>query len=165
MTAAKDFRHLMMRANRLLGPALVERDLVSVDELERATGRLLELTARGEPRECTLLGVLAHELKVVSEAEVLRRSVEADGIGLVELRALEVPEELRKEFDPAECWATWTVPFDREAGITCLATAYHLSPAVRAHWEKRAGGTVLWYGTTLGDIAEHLARFASSGAA
>jgi hypothetical protein len=138
---------------------------VSVDELERATGRLLELTARGEPRECTLLGVLAHELKVVSEAEVLRRSVEADGIGLVELRALEVPEELRKEFDPAECWATWTVPFDREAGITCLASAYHLSPAVRAHWEKRAGGTVLWYGTTLGDIAEHLARFASSGAA
>ena len=165
MTCAKDTRHLMMRANRLLGPALVERDLVSVDELERATGRLLELTARGEPRECTLLGVLAHELKVVSEAEVLRRSVEADGIGLVELRALEVPEELRKEFDPAECWATWTVPFDREAGITCLATAYHLSPAVRAHWEKRAGGTVLWYGTTLGDIAEHLARFASSGAA
>lgn len=165
MFAAKDTRHLMMRANRLLGPALVERDLVSVDDLERATGRFLELTARGEPRECTLLGVLAHELKVVKEADVLRRSLEADGIGLVDLRSVEVPEDLRKEFDPAECWATWTVPFDRDSGITCLASAYHLSPAVRAHWEKRAGGTVLWYGTTLGDIAEHLGKIAPAGGA
>ena len=62
--------------------------------------------------------------------------------------AVEVPEDLRKEFDPAECWATWTVPFDRDSGITCLASAYHLSPAVRAHWEKRAGGAVLWYDFT-----------------
>lgn len=163
MSAAKDSRHLMMRSNRLLGPALVERDLISLDDLERATGRLLELTARGEPRECTLLGVLAHELKVVSEADVLRRSVEGDGIGLVDLRVVEVPEDLRKEFDPAECWATWTVPFDRDAGITCLASAYHLSPAVRAHWEMRAGGALLWYGATLGDIAGHLDRLSSGG--
>ena len=165
MTSAKDTRHLMMRANRLLGPALVERDLVSLQDLERATERLLELTARGEPRECTLLGVLAHELKVVREADVLRRSVESDGIGLVDLRAVEIPEELRKEFDAGECWATWTVPFDREGGFTCLASAYHLSPAVRAHWEKRAGGPVLWYGSTLGEIAEHLGKAAPAGAA
>lgn len=165
MTSAKDTRHLMMRANRLLGPALVERDLVSLQDLERATERLLELTARGEPRECTLLGVLAHELKVVRETDVLRRSVESDGIGLVDLRAVEIPEELRKEFDAGECWATWTVPFDREGGFTCLASAYHLSPAVRSHWEKRAGGSVLWYGTTLGEIAEHLGKAAPAGAA
>ena len=165
MISAKDTRHLMMRANRLLGPALVERDLVSLEDLERATGRLLELTARGEPRECTLLGVLAHELKVLREADVLRRSVEADGIGLVDLRVIDVPEDLRKEFDVDECWATWTVPFDREDGITCLASAYHLSPAVRAHWEKRAGGAILWYGTTLGDIAEHLGKLPQAGAA
>ena len=86
MASAKDHRHLMMRANRLLGPVLVERDLISLQDLERATERLLELTARGEPRECTLLGVLAHELKVVHEADLLRRCVDADGVGLVDLR-------------------------------------------------------------------------------
>lgn len=163
MALAKDHRHLLMRANRLLGPVLVERDLISLQDLERATERLLELTARGEPRECTLLGVLAHELKVVAEADVLRKSVEADGIGLADLRAVEVPEELRREFDPGECWATWTVPFDREGGFTCVASAYHLSPAVRAHWEKRAGGPVLWYGTTLGGIADFLDKAAPAG--
>ena len=93
------------------------------------------------------------------------RSVEIDGIGLVDLRAVEIPEELRKEFDSGECWATWTVPFDRESGFTCLASAYHLSPAVRAHWEKRAGGPVLWYGTTLGEIAELLGKAVPAGAA
>jgi len=164
MASAKDIRHLMMRANRLLGPALVERDLISLQDLERATERLLERTALGEPRECTLLGVLAHELKVVREADVLRRSVEIDGIGLVDLRSVEVPEELRREFDPGECWATWSVPFDREGGFTCVASAYHPSPAVRDHWEKRAGGPVLWYGTTLAGIAEQLGRAAVAGA-
>lgn len=107
--------------------------------------------------------MLAHELKVVAEADVLRKSVEADGIGLADLRAVEVPEELRREFDPGECWATWTVPFDREGGFTCVASAYHLSPAVRAHWEKRAGGPVLWYGTTLGGIADFLDKAAPAG--
>ena len=37
MASAKDHRHLMMRANRLLGPVLVERDLISLQDLERAT--------------------------------------------------------------------------------------------------------------------------------
>lgn len=165
MALAKDHRHLMMRANRLLGPVLVERDLISLQDLERATERLLELTARGEPRECTLLGVLAHELKVVAEADVLRKSVEADGIGLADLRAVEVPEELRREFDPGECWATWTVPFDREDDFYSVATAYYLSAAVRKHWEKVLNGPIIWYATTLEMLADYLEKLEQERAA
>jgi hypothetical protein len=50
------------------------------------------------------------------------------------------------------------VPFDREEDFTFMATAYYLSPAVRAHWEKQLGGPVLWFGTTLEAIADYLEK-------
>ena len=43
---------------------------------------------------------------------------------------------LRKDLDLGMCWATWTVPYDKEEEFWFIATAYYLSPAVRAHWEK-----------------------------
>ena len=53
------------------------------------------------------------------------------------------------------------MPFDREEEFTFVATAYYLSPAVRAHWEKEMGGRVLWFGTTLEAIADYLEHLAS----
>jgi len=148
----------MMRANRLLGAALVEHNLVKIEHLETANERLIELSSSGQPRQSTILGILAYDLRVVKEEDVLHHMVETDGVGLVDLHNLEVPEDVRKATDPGMCWATWTVPFDHEEDFWSVATAYYLSPAVRSHWEKQLGGQILWYGTTLEMIAEYLEK-------
>ena len=156
-------RSLMMRANRLLGAGLVEHNLVKIEDLEKANERLLEIIATNQPRQATVLGVLAYELRVIREEDILQHLVETDGMGLVDLRGYEPPEDVRKGLDIDACWATWSVPFDIEEDFTFIASAYYLSPAVRTYWEKRYDGPLLWLGTTLEGIAEHLDRLAPGG--
>ena len=145
-----------MRANRLLGAALVEHNLIAVEDLEAANDKLLEMTSSDSIRQRTVLGILVHDLKVLGEEDLLQHLVESAGIGLVDLRDYDVPEEANKLLDLEAAWATWTVPFDREGEFTLVATAYYLSPAVRNFWEKQLNGPILWYGTTLGQIADFL---------
>jgi hypothetical protein len=104
---------LLMRANRLFGAALVEHNLVKVEDLEKANERLLELIAQNLPRQATVLGVLAYEIKVIREEDVLQHIVETEGLGLVDLRSYEPPDELKKGLDMDACWATWSVPSTR----------------------------------------------------
>ncbi|HEY4988582.1 MAG TPA: hypothetical protein VII09_02190 [Opitutaceae bacterium] len=151
-------RSLMMRANRLLGAGLVEHNLVKIEDLEKANERLLEIIAANQPRQATVLGVLAYELKVIREEDVLQHLVETEGLGLVDLRGYEPPDDTKKGLDIDACWATWSVPFDQEEDFTFVASAYYLSPPVRTYWEKKFGGPILWFGTTLEGIAEHLDR-------
>lgn len=155
---AKEIRSLVMRANRLLGAQLVERNLVRIEDLEAANEKFLELAGSGEIRRSSILAVLAADLKVLKEDDLLQHLVETDGLGLVDLRDYEVPDELKRNLDLDACWATWTVPFDREDEFHYVATAYYLSPAVRAYWEKELAGPVLWYGTTREGIAEYLEK-------
>lgn len=162
---SKEHRPLLMRANRLLGANLVEQNLVKIEDLETANEKLIELVATDQPRQSTILGLLAYDMKVIKEDEVLHHAVETDGIGLVDLRDYEVPDDVKKTIEPGACWATWSVPFDKEEDFTFVATAYYLSPAVRAYWEKQTGGPILWFGTTLDAIAEYLEKLAGGGAA
>jgi hypothetical protein len=154
-------RSLMMRANRLFGAGLVEHNLVKLEDLEKANERLLEIIASNQPRQATVLGVLAYELKVIKEEDVLQHLVESEGLGLVDLRGYEPPDDIKKGLDLDACWATWSVPFDLEEDFMFIASAYYLSPAVRTYWEKRFEGPILWFGTTLEGIAEHLDRLSS----
>jgi hypothetical protein len=147
-----------MRANRLLGAALVEANLVKIEDLEAANERLLELLQGNNERQATLLGVLIYEKKVLSEDDLLHHLVDNDGIGLVDLRTYEVPEEFRKNVDLGSCWATWSVPFDKEEDFYSVASAYYLSPAVRSHWEKQLGSNILWYASTLENISDFLEK-------
>lgn len=147
-----------MRANRLLGAALVDANLIKIEDLEAANERLLELLQGEAERQATLLGVLMYEKKVLGEDDLLHHLVENEGIGLIDLRTYDVPEDFRKDIDLGSCWATWTVPFDREEDFTMVATAYYLSPAVRAHWEKQLGSDILWYATTLEVISDFLEK-------
>jgi len=161
---SKEHRPLLMRANRLLGANLVEHNLVKIEDLEAANEKLIEVVASDQPRQSTILGILAYDLKVLKEDDVLHHIVESDGTGLVDLRDYEVPDEMKKSLDVGACWATWSVPFDREEEFTFVATAYYLSPAVRAYWEKELGGRVLWYGTTLDAIADYLEQMTAQAA-
>ncbi|MBI5689554.1 MAG: hypothetical protein HZC55_05605 [Verrucomicrobia bacterium] len=164
---SKEHRPLLMRANRMLGVQLVEHNLVKIEDLEAANEKLIELVAGEQPRQSTILGILAYDMKVLKEDDVLHHIVESEGVGLVDLRDYEVPDELKKDLDVGACWATWSVPFDREEDFTFIATAYYLSPAVRMHWEKLLGTPVLWFGATLEGIAGYLEKYviAHAGAA
>ncbi|HTJ80040.1 MAG TPA: hypothetical protein VL357_13690 [Rariglobus sp.] len=149
-----EHRSLLMRANRLLGANLVENNLVKIESLEAANERLLELVATDNPRQSTVLGILAYELKVVKEEDVLQHVADEHGVGLVDLRSYEFSEELKKNLDVGACWATWSLPFDREEDMYYVATAYYMSPAVRTYWEKQLGGPIIWFGTTLEMLAD-----------
>ncbi len=149
-----EHRSLLMRANRLLGANLVEANLVKIESLEAANERLLELVATDNPRQSTVLGILAYELKVLREEDVLQYVADERGVGLVDLRSYDLSEDLRKTLDLGACWATWTLPFDREEDMFFIATAYYLSPAVRTYWEKQLGGPIIWFGTTLEMLAD-----------
>jgi hypothetical protein len=153
-----EHRSLLMNANRRLGAALVDHNLVKIEDLETANERLLEILATNQPRQSTVLGILAYEMKVVREDDVLTHLVETESIGLVDLREYEVSEDLKKTMDRGAAWATWSVPFDQEEDFTFIATAYYLSAAVRNYWEKQFTGPVLWFGTTLEGIADFLER-------
>jgi len=147
-----------MRANRLLGAALVEANLVKMEDLEKANERLLEVIAAKQNRQTTVLGLLAYEMKVVREDDVLHHAVENEGLGLIDLRNYEIPEEIRRGIDVGACWATWSVPFDKEEDFYFVATAYYLSPAVRNFWEKQLDGPIIWYGTTMDVLADYLEK-------
>ena len=147
-----------MRANRLLGAGLVEHNLVKIEDLEKANERLLEIAATNQLRQTTVLGILAYEMKVLREEDVLQHLVESEGLGLVDLRTYDSPDDIKKTLVPGACWATWSVPFDQEEDFTFIASAYYLSPAVRTYWEKRFTGPILWFGTTLDAIADSLEK-------
>lgn len=147
-----------MRSNRLLGAALVEANLIKIEDLEKANERLLEIIALDQPRQCTVLGILAYEMKALREEDALQHVVDNDGAGLVDLRDYDVSDDIKRNLDPGACWATWSVPFDHEEEFHFVATAYYLSPPVRAFWEKQLNGPILWFGTTLEGIADYLEK-------
>lgn len=147
-----------MRANRLMGAALVERNLVKIEDLEQANERLLQMMDTNPSRQCTVLGLLAYEFKVVREEDVIQHLVENDYLGVVDLRYYEVPEEIAKNTETGSCWSTWSVPFDKVDGFHFVASAYYLSSAVRTHWEKKLDGPILWFGATLEGIADFLEK-------
>ena len=151
-------RPLLLHANRLLGAALVEHNLVKIEDLEKADERLLQIVASSPPRQCTVLGILADELKVVREEDDVQYLVENGGISAVDLRFYEVPEEIPPTLNLATCWATWSLPFDKVDGFNFVASAYYLSPVVRSHWENLLNGPILWFGTAFEGIADYLEK-------
>lgn len=158
MSLSPEHRSLLMRANRLLGAQLVEANLVKIENLESANERLLELISTGDYRKGSVLSILAFELQVVKEPDVLNHVMEEHGVGLVDLRAYDVPDDLRSTLDVGACWATWSMPFDREEDVYFVASAYYLSPAVRAYWEKHLSGPIVWFGTTQEILADYLEK-------
>lgn len=161
MATLTEHKTLLMRANRTLGSALMELNLVKIQDIEQANEKLLEMVAQNQLRQSSVLAILAFDTKVICEEDLLQHVVEVDGVGLVDLRDYDVPDESRKNLDMGACWATWSVPFDKEEEFYFVATAYYLSPAVRAFWEKQLGSSILWFGTTLEGVADYLERLQS----
>lgn len=153
-----EHRPLMMRANRLLGASLVEHNLITVEVLEEANERLLELMNDEEAESVSLLNVLIAEKQALTEEHLLQFETEELSLGLIDLANYDQPEDLRKKTDVGACYATWSIPFDFEDGVYFIATAYYLSPAVRTYWEKQFDATIQWYATSVEVIDDFLKK-------
>lgn len=148
----------MMRTNRALGSSLVDHNLISIEALDEANERLLELTADENKEDVSLLQILIYEKAALSEEQVLSYQVEEMGLGMVDLSNYDQPYDLRKSIDIGACRATWSVPFDLEEGIHFVATAYYLSPAARSYWERQLDTQILWFVTTMENIGDFLRK-------
>lgn len=155
---ANEHRPLMMRANRLLGASLVEHNLISVEILEEANERLLELMNDEDAEAVSLLNVLMHEKQALTEEHLLQFETEELGLGLIDLANYDQPDDLRKKTDVGACYATWSVPFDVEDGTYFIASAYYLSPPVRNYWEKQFDAPIQWYATSVEVIDDFLKK-------
>lgn len=154
-----EFRPIIMRSNRLLGAALVERNLITVEQLEAATERLLQLLDSGIDRDACLLRILIVDTRALSEEILLEHLVEEMSMGLIDMREIDLHDDLKAQLSLGMCWATWTIPFDKDDDVHYVASAYYLSPAVRQHWEKQLGTPIVWYSTTLDSVADFLEKF------
>ncbi len=148
----------MMRANRALGSSLVEHNLITVEALDAANERLLELNANESNENVSLLHILVYEKQSLTEEQVLSYEVEEMGLGMVDLSNYDQPYDLRKKLELDACRATWTVPLDVEEGMHFLATAYYLSPAVRSYWERQLETPILWFVTSMENIGDFLRK-------
>jgi len=149
-----------MRANRLLGASLVEKGLVSIDDLDEANDRLLELMSTDASCvQVNLLSILVGEKQAINENDLLEFLVEDHGLGLVDVRDMDLPDSIKNSLDVRACWATLTVPFDKVEDTTYLATAYYLSPAARTHWEEKLSGHVVWYATSVDSLTDFLEKY------
>ena len=155
----KQYRPLIMRSNRFLGSALIERNLLSVETLEAANEKLLENIQAGDLRSANLLNILLFEMKAFEEQALIDQIVEESNIGLIDLHnynMLKIGNEVALDHDL--CWATYTVPFDKVEEFTFLATAYYLSkPAIKA-WEDAMSGRLVWYTSSITSIFNALGR-------
>lgn len=155
---ASDHRPVMMRANRALAASLVEHNLISLEVLESANERLLELMADENAESVSLLHILLNEKQALTEVQLLSYQIEEMGLGMVDLSNYDQPYDLRKRIDIGACYATWTVPFDVEEGMHFLASAYYLSPAARSYWERQLETPILWFVTSAENLDDFLRK-------
>lgn len=152
-----NIKPLTTRANRLLGANLVEKNLVTIDDLDEGNERLLELLSSSEEgHRVSLLSIMMNEKQSLYEGKLIEHQVDEFGLGIIDIRNIEFPEELAEITQLEECWATWTVPFDMVEDTYYLATAYYLSPVVREFWEEKLSGKVVWYVAPMESITDFL---------
>lgn len=150
----RQLRQLILRANRFLGSALVEKGLVEQAALEEANERLIDLLQSEEVDRPSLLRILVYDLRVLDEEDLLDALARGAPVGMVDLSQVNI--RLPGGVRPEECAATHTIPFDHRERHHFLASTYYLSKPVRDYWEERLEGELVWSATTLQHMEEAL---------
>ncbi len=158
MSDIREYRPLILRSNRFLGSVLVERGLVSSEDLEAANEKLLELIQSGDIRGASLLNILIFDLKVLDEAAFLDSTVEIDEVKLIDLQNYDISRATEMSLDVDLCWATYTLPFDRVENFYMVATCYHHSTPAIQYWEEKLEGEIIWYTAGVNTISSALDR-------
>jgi len=151
-------RALILRSNRFLGSALVDKGLVTTGDLEEANGKFMEAIQSADLKRASILSTLLFDLKKVEEAKLLDYLAEEVKLGLIDLNFVELQSLRPMNVDLSLCWASSTVPFDHVEGTYMLATCYYMSAPVIKHWEELLDGRVIWYGTSTASLSRALER-------
>jgi len=156
------YRSLLLRSNRFLGSALVNNNLVQVEELEAANEKLLEVIQTKNLKQASLLNILVYDLKILKEASLIDYLQDNYGIGLIDLNHYDLEKSVAKDIDLELCWATWTVPFDTVENFHFLASAYYISAPVLKFWDEQIEGNIVWYSAPISSISNTLTTLESS---
>ncbi|MFT5836627.1 MAG: hypothetical protein ACI9ZV_000123 [Candidatus Azotimanducaceae bacterium] len=151
-------RALILRSNRFLGSALVDKGLVSAGDLEEANGKFMDEIQSADLKRASILSTLLFDLKKLEEAKLLNYLVEEEKLGLVDLDFVELQALRPMNVDLSLCWASSTVPFCHVEGTYLVATCYYMSAPVIKHWEDLLDGRVIWYGTSTSSLSRALVR-------
>lgn len=157
----QEHRALILRSNRFLGSALLDKELVSSNDLEEANSKFMEAIQSADLKHASILSTLVFDLKKLDESKLMEYEVEELKLGLVDLDSIELSSLRSMNVDLDLCWASSTLPFDMVEGIYLLATCYYLSAPVIKYWESLLEGPVIWYGTSLTSLSRGLARIES----
>jgi hypothetical protein len=151
-------RALILRSNRFLGSALVDKGLVSTVDLEEANGKFMEAIQAGDLKRASILSTLLFDLKKLDEARLLDYLFDEEKLALVDLNFIQLKSLRPMKVDLSLCWASSTVPFDHVEGTYMLASCYYMSAPIIKHWEDLLEGRVLWYGTSISSLSRALER-------
>ncbi|MEO0509395.1 MAG: hypothetical protein AAF065_06020 [Verrucomicrobiota bacterium] len=151
-------RALILRSNRFLGSALVDRGLVSVGDLEAANEKFMDAIQASELKRASILNTLLFELKALEETKFLEHLVEEEGLGLIDLSHVDLRSLRPHNVDLSLCWVTSTIPFDKVENTYMVASCYSLSAPVLRCWEELLDGRVIWYGTSTTSMTRALER-------
>lgn len=151
-----EHRTLMMKANRMFGANLVDHNLIKFEDLEAANERFLDAMADSAERPLHLLNILLYEKQSLKEEALLALQAEEMGLGIIDPRIFDISDEIKARIDIPLCWATASIPFDREEDTFSVASCYYLSSHVREHWSKTLGGPIVWFVTSLQAFTETL---------
>ena len=154
----QEHRALILRSNRFLGSALVERGLVPVNDLELANEKFMEAFQADELKRASILNTLLFDIKSLDEEVLLEHLVEDLGLGLIDLDYVDLRSLRSFGIDLSLCWATSTIPFDKIEKTYMLATCYRFSAPVLKYWEEQMDGPVIWYGTSSAAMTRGLER-------
>lgn len=151
-------RALILRSNRFLGSALVDKGLVSSGDLEEANSKFMEAIQLADLKRASILSTLLFELKKLEEAKLLEYLVDEEKLGLIDLNFIELQSLRPMNVDLSLCWASSTVPFDHVEGTYMVASCYYMSAPVVKYWEEALDGRVIWYGTSMSSLSRALER-------
>lgn len=151
-------RALVLRGNRFLGSALVDKGLLSTEQLEAANDRFMECLQQEGTDQISLLTILLHEQKSLTEDDLFKFYTDKLKMGLIDPSQLVELPAREMGYDTHLARASLTVPFDRQDGFVSLASAYFLSAPVVKAWESLFQEKLIWYAAPVRGILHYLER-------
>lgn len=155
----ENYRPLFLKANRALGAALVEHKLVTPEQLDAANGKLLELMKQGEFKRASLLNLMLMMDNGPKESAIIQYQLDTHELGLINLTNYNLERSVEAHIDVAACWATRTLPYEKQEEFVFLATNFYLSEAVRKFWQDiYKDCQLVWSVASATNLAEALER-------
>ena len=151
-------RALILRSNRFLGSSLVDKGLLTMNDLESANEKFMASIQKADLKHASILNTLVYDLKVLDENQLIEYMVEEQGLSLIDLTFINLQSLRPMGIEPDLCWATSTIPFDKVEDTYMLASCYYLSAPVVKQWEAVLNGHVIWYATTCASMTRALEK-------